>query len=236
MAADPLDLASPRYHFHIPRGPCIVDEVFLDHIRFVASADHKSPEAPTCVVLHDVSKNGLPADLDHRLWTVRRFLSDAGTEPASKDDYWNICVVDHSVTRFGYQPMQDTGGVRLAAFSGYRRFRPFSLTNLPLLRPSCSLVRIIGAIGAPLGCWRRVSRYSRHAVSGLPLDSWTRQPVGLPLPEETCLMSTMRAYTREFRESAVGLMLTEGVSIRKADGNLGMHYHTLHGWVLAARR
>ena len=29
-------------------------------------------------------------------------------------------------------------------------------------------------------------------------------------------MSTMRAYTREFRESAVGLVLSEGLSIRKA--------------------
>ncbi len=49
-------------------------------------------------------------------------------------------------------------------------------------------------------------------------------------------MSTMRAYTREFRESAVGLVLTEGLSIRKAADDLGMPYHTLHGWVHAARR
>ena len=49
-------------------------------------------------------------------------------------------------------------------------------------------------------------------------------------------MSTMRAYTREFRESAVGLVLSEGLSIRKAADDLGMPYHTLHGWVRAARR
>ena len=35
-------------------------------------------------------------------------------------------------------------------------------------------------------------------------------------------MSTMRAYTREFRESAVGLVLTEGLSIRKAADDLGV--------------
>ena len=49
-------------------------------------------------------------------------------------------------------------------------------------------------------------------------------------------MSTMRAYTREFCESAVGLVLSEGLSIRKAAADLGMPYHTLHGWVCAARR
>jgi transposase-like protein len=49
-------------------------------------------------------------------------------------------------------------------------------------------------------------------------------------------MSTMRAYTREFRESAVSRVLSEGLSIRKAADDLGMPYHTLHGWVRAARR
>ena len=50
-----------------------------------------------------------------------------------------------------------------------------------------------------------------------------------------CFMSTMRAYTREFRESAVGLVLSEGLSIRKAADDLGMPYHTLHGWVRMPR-
>jgi transposase len=49
-------------------------------------------------------------------------------------------------------------------------------------------------------------------------------------------MSTMRAYSREFRESAVGLVLTEGIPIRKAADDLGLPYHTLHGWVRAVRR
>ena len=35
-------------------------------------------------------------------------------------------------------------------------------------------------------------------------------------------MSTIRAYTREFRESAVDLVLSEGLSIRKAADDLGM--------------
>jgi transposase-like protein len=45
-----------------------------------------------------------------------------------------------------------------------------------------------------------------------------------PLPEGACFMSTMRAYTREFRESAVGLVLSEGLSICKAADDLGMPY------------
>lgn len=49
-------------------------------------------------------------------------------------------------------------------------------------------------------------------------------------------MSTMRAYTREFRESAVGLVLSEGLTIRKAADDLGMPYHTLHSWVREVRR
>ena len=49
-------------------------------------------------------------------------------------------------------------------------------------------------------------------------------------------MSAMRAYKRQFRESAVGVVLTEGLSIRKAADDLGMPHHTLHGWVRAARR
>ena len=60
-------------------------------------------------------------------------------------------------------------------------------------------------------------------------------------------MSTMRVYTREFRESAVGLVLSpccpravsvlpHGLSIRVAAEDLGMPYHTLHSWVRDQRR
>ena len=49
-------------------------------------------------------------------------------------------------------------------------------------------------------------------------------------------MSTMRVYTREFRESAVCLVLSQGLSIRVAAEDLGMPYHTLHSWVRDRRR
>ena len=44
-------------------------------------------------------------------------------------------------------------------------------------------------------------------------------------------MYTIRFYIREFRESAVGLVLSQGLSIRVAAEDLGMPYHTLHSWV-----
>ena len=49
-------------------------------------------------------------------------------------------------------------------------------------------------------------------------------------------MSTMRVYTREFRESAVSMVLSQGLSIRVAAEDLGMPYHTLHSWVRDKRR
>ena len=44
-------------------------------------------------------------------------------------------------------------------------------------------------------------------------------------------MTTMRVCSCEFRESAVGLVLPRGMSIRVAAEDVGMPYHTLHGWV-----
>lgn len=49
-------------------------------------------------------------------------------------------------------------------------------------------------------------------------------------------MSSMREYTREFRESAVRLVLSGEVTLRKAAEDLGMPCYTLHGWVRAAQR
>ena len=54
------------------------------------------------------------------------------------------------------------------------------------------------------------------------------QSTGLRLRESACFMSTRRVYTCEFRESAVGLVLPQGLSISVAAEDLGMPYHTLH--------
>lgn len=44
-----------------------------------------------------------------------------------------------------------------------------------------------------------------------------------------------RTYTSEFRESAVALVLRQGMKIREAAGDLGMSHHTLALWVNQAR-
>jgi hypothetical protein len=44
----------------------------------------------------------------------------------------------------------------------------------------------------------------------------------LNLPNGACFMSTTRVNTREFRESAVGLVLSQGLTLRVAAEDLGM--------------
>ena len=48
-------------------------------------------------------------------------------------------------------------------------------------------------------------------------------------------MSTMRVSTREFRESAVGLVLSQGLSSRVVAEGLRIPCHTLHSWVFDQR-
>jgi transposase-like protein len=40
-----------------------------------------------------------------------------------------------------------------------------------------------------------------------------------------------RAYTPEFREAAVAMVLTDGRTIRQAADNLDIPYHTIVQWV-----
>ena len=87
------------------------------------------------------------------------------------------------------------------------------------------------------GCWVREWGSFLDGVdwtSTRITDTLSRQDYALP--EGACFMSTMRVYTREFRESAVGLVLSQGLSIRVAAEDLGMPYHTLHSWVRDKRR
>jgi len=49
-------------------------------------------------------------------------------------------------------------------------------------------------------------------------------------------MVTLRQDTPELRQSAVNLVLVEGLSARKAAANLGIPIHTIHSWVASTRR
>ena len=105
-----------------------------------------------------------------------------------------------------------------------------------------SNVAVVNHTGRPLAVVTEQTRSLRgiERRDGIGLDFHSNhghpQSAGLHLPEGACFMSTMRVYTREFRESAVGLVLSQGLSIRVAAEDLGMPYHTLHSWVRDQRR
>ena len=49
-------------------------------------------------------------------------------------------------------------------------------------------------------------------------------------------MTGMRRYPSEFRESAVSMVLVEGLSVAKAAADLGVPVNTLHGWITKSKR
>lgn len=49
-------------------------------------------------------------------------------------------------------------------------------------------------------------------------------------------MAGMRRYPSEFRESAVNMVLVEGVPVVKAAADLGIPVNTLHGWINKSKR
>ena len=49
-------------------------------------------------------------------------------------------------------------------------------------------------------------------------------------------MTGMRRYPSEFRESAVSMVLVEGLWVAKAAADLGIPVNTLHGWITKSKR
>jgi transposase len=49
-------------------------------------------------------------------------------------------------------------------------------------------------------------------------------------------MTGMRRYPSEFRESAVNMVLVEGLSVARAAADLGVPVNTLHGWITKSKR
>ena len=64
----------------------VVGEVLLDHVALVAKAQHEVANAMVRVDLHDVPKNGLAADLDHRLGANLRLFADSRSQSTSEND------------------------------------------------------------------------------------------------------------------------------------------------------
>ena len=66
-----------RYVRHVKE---VVGEILLDDIAFVSEADHEVIYSMSGIDLHDVPKNWLTADFDHRLWPRRRLFANPATE------------------------------------------------------------------------------------------------------------------------------------------------------------
>ena len=61
-------------------------ELSLDHIALVTTADDKLIDSIGTVAFHNVPKDRLAPNFNHRLWFEVRLFTDASTQPTSKDD------------------------------------------------------------------------------------------------------------------------------------------------------
>ena len=68
----------------------VVREVLFDDIPFIATADYKVVDAVVGVGLEDVPKDGLAADLNHRLGPGRGFFGDSGAEATCKNNCFHF--------------------------------------------------------------------------------------------------------------------------------------------------
>ena len=80
--------------------------------------------------------------------------------------------------------------------------------------------------------WRR--------VNGPPQIWWTLRIGKFDLARRSVSLGIILGHSAsiqtEFRQSAVNLVLVEGLSARKAAKNIGITVHTIHSWVASARR
>src|SRR5271166_2244257 len=85
-----LRLAAMNFHLvliahvdrHVGRVQVIIHEVLFDHVSLVAEAHDEIVDPVRGIHLHDVPKNRLAADLDHRLGPNRCFFCKTGAETA----------------------------------------------------------------------------------------------------------------------------------------------------------
>ena len=66
-------------------GP-VVEEELLDDIGLVTKAQHEIPVAVLAVVVHQMPKDRLVADRDHRLRNVFLVVADARAKPAAEQN------------------------------------------------------------------------------------------------------------------------------------------------------
>src|SRR5690606_18752036 len=81
--AEHLDLGTLDDAIAVGLGLIVKEEV-LNRVGFVAEAEHEILVPVLAVVIHDVPKDRLVADRDHRFWHAFRILADARPQTAAE--------------------------------------------------------------------------------------------------------------------------------------------------------
>lgn len=109
---------------------------FLDHMLLIAAANDKFVVSMGGIHLHDMPKNRLSADLDHRLGFELTFLTDAGAKAACQNYnfhtnlfYKNINLYEHKIEQAKEIPSPTRKQMNLLVFS--KRIPSLSWNHLP---------------------------------------------------------------------------------------------------------
>src|ERR1700686_1762396 len=76
---------------HITCLEIVIREVAFDDIPAISAADHEIMHPVGGVDLHDMPKNGLPSDFNHRLWPEIALLTDPGAHASCKNHGLHVC-------------------------------------------------------------------------------------------------------------------------------------------------
>src|SRR5262249_16718786 len=105
-----------------------IEEEFLNGVGFVAEAQNKVLVPLHTVKIHEMPKNWLVADRDHRLRDVVTVVPDAGSQAAAEENHFHVNTVpikvplDHaSTTAAPSEPSSDSfeGALSLMIFNLY---------------------------------------------------------------------------------------------------------------------
>ena len=90
----------------------VIGEVLLDDIALVAATNHEVVDSVVRINLHDVPKDGLAANFDHRLGLEVGFLGNTGAQAAGKNDCFHF---------FGYSTFITILFPRLSSIAAMKR-------------------------------------------------------------------------------------------------------------------
>ena len=136
LVVRPEDLAGRQVDREVAGPAGKVKEVVLDELDLVAAQHHKVGDAVGRIHFHDVVQDRAPADFDHRLRPQGRFLAQARTETACKNDCLHALSIPMAAARAGSgypAPPLRIGALAMPAPAIGARFR----RSGPSSRPQC---------------------------------------------------------------------------------------------------